>query len=215
MSRFKQIFILLIPYLLILSDCKKEKWEGRTYIENGCTVIENYGKGLWGEHINEKVEFVTELTLGELSGEEYLTFHTDIDVTVDSKGNIYVLDIRNHRIVKFDVNGDYLWTAGRQGQGPGEFQRPSKIKIMPSGEICVLDGSRKLLFYNSQGNYIHMVNLESSVSDFQFLPDRRLFMSTQMLQQAGLAGVFLSPDFVSIERFPAIDACISNVLFKA
>ncbi len=143
------IFICMLP-----SRCSREPWEGRIYKENGVKVIESHGSGLWGEIIEDKIDFITELTIGEEVGENHLVFHSSLDVAVDSNQDIYVLDKRNHRFMKFDSKGNHIWTSGRQGQGPGELQNPNKIKITPSKGICILDGSDKIHFYDLQGRYI-------------------------------------------------------------
>jgi uncharacterized protein (TIGR03663 family) len=45
------------------------------------------------------------------------------DVTVDSEGNVYVIDGLNHRIVKFTPDGEFS-SMGNAGSGEGEFADP-------------------------------------------------------------------------------------------
>lgn len=52
-------------------------------------------------------------------------------VTTDAGGNIYLIDYDNHRLVAFDSAGHTLWTAGREGKGPGEFTYPQDIVLGP------------------------------------------------------------------------------------
>jgi len=192
------IFICILP-----TRCSREQWEGRIYKEQGVKVIESHGSGLWGEIIEDKIDFITELTIGEEVGEDHLVFHSSLDVAVDSNENIYVLDQRNHRFVKFDSKGNHIWTSGRQGQGPGELQRPSKIKITPSERICILDGSDKIHFYDLQGRYIHSISVMShSIEDFQYTEDGRIFMNTPLKQQAGLSAIICDEKFELLEVFP-------------
>ena len=59
--------------------------------------------------------------IGELETEdENIAFHIPSDIVIDEQGNIYILDSGNHRIQKFDPEGNYLASFGRKGQGPGE-----------------------------------------------------------------------------------------------
>jgi len=51
------------------------------------------------------------------------------DIAVDKQGNIYVLDSRLSSIKKFDKNGNFLTSIGKQGQGPGEMQMAAQMLI--------------------------------------------------------------------------------------
>ncbi|MFC1476903.1 6-bladed beta-propeller [candidate division KSB1 bacterium] len=73
--------------------------------------------------------------------DENFQFFYPWDVLVENTGSIYILDMQNHRIQKFDGNGKYLLTIGRQGQGPGEFQEPHSIVAVPGSNIHVSDKS--------------------------------------------------------------------------
>lgn len=48
----------------------------------------------------------------------------------DSKGNLYVLDNQEQQVNAFSPDGKLLRSYGRKGQGPGEFQRISRIQII-------------------------------------------------------------------------------------
>ncbi|MFY1110208.1 MAG: 6-bladed beta-propeller [Methanosarcinaceae archaeon] len=49
-------------------------------------------------------------------------FNEPIAVAVDSEGFVYVADVYNHRIQKFDSNGNFITKWGRHGSGNGEFR---------------------------------------------------------------------------------------------
>lgn len=58
---------------------------------------------------------------------------------VGPSGEVYVADYQNARIVAFSPTGELLWTAGRKGDGPGEFQLPYRIAVRTDGAIFVFD----------------------------------------------------------------------------
>jgi len=63
------------------------------------------------------------------------------DVAADSSGNVYVADTGNHRIQKFDSEGNFLAKWGEQGSGNGMFNDPEGIAVDGSGNVYVTDQS--------------------------------------------------------------------------
>ena len=66
-------------------------------------------------------EFV--LAWGEL-GTEGGQFREPRGITIDSKGNVYIGDTHNHRIQKFDKDGQFILQWGTMGPENGQFWRP-------------------------------------------------------------------------------------------
>ena len=60
-------------------------------------------------------------------------------IAADARGNVYVLDRGNHRVVVFGPDGRHLRSTGRKGGGPGEMQFPSTLALAPDGSVGVLD----------------------------------------------------------------------------
>jgi hypothetical protein len=195
-------YVILLFWALLFCFCSKDKWEGKIYKEEGAPVIENHGAGLWGDDISSKIQFRETLSLGVEEGEEFLTFHSELDTAVDTHSNIILLDLRNHRLLKFDENGNFLWEAGRKGQGPGELQNPSQVVLGLSGEIWILDTRSLIQVFDDEGIYLRTVRLEDRGSHFQFLPDGRLLISKTTRGQMGVSADFYSQDGELLDKFP-------------
>jgi len=60
-------------------------------------------------------------------------------VKSDNSGNIYVLDMADCCVKKFNSKGIFIRKYGRKGRGPGEFMSPFKIDITEDGKLLVLD----------------------------------------------------------------------------
>ena len=70
-------------------------------------------------------------------------FEKPVDVAVDEAGNVYVADLGNKRVQKFDATGRFLaaWDGGDES-----FVEPLAVATGPGGEIWVLD---------SHTNWVH------------------------------------------------------------
>lgn len=188
--------------LLCIFSCTKEKWQGRIYEEDGVTVVENKGSGLWDEKFaQDDITFRENLSIGAEAGEEYQMFDTNPQLAVDADLNIYILDYRNYRVLKFDKKGNFIWKAGRKGQGPGEFQYPSGLSWSPSDEICVLDNYSFLHFINGQGKYQHTVKLEGLYKRVHFLPDGRLLIERSLIGQPRVSAALYSKEGEFLKEF--------------
>jgi len=197
---------ILISAIFFFAYRFKEKWKGNIYEEQGVTIIDNEGPGLWEKTPSKQINFEEDLSIGEEIGKDYLMFRNELDVAVDSKGNIYILDIGNQRILKFNEKGEFIWETGRSGQGPGEFQsRPShythSIKITPSEDIAVRD-DRFIHFFNKNSDYQKTLKIDRRIWDFDFFPDNRLLISLTSINKVGNSAAFFSSQGEFESHFP-------------
>ena len=77
------------------------------------------------------------------------------DIAIDKDGNIYVTDSYNHRIQKFDNDGNFLMKIGGESsrEGHGTFTNPLGIGVDYDGNIYVVDNFF-LQKFDAQGNFI-------------------------------------------------------------
>ncbi len=155
------IFLILSSIILSKEQRQKTEWKGKIEIEDGVKVIKNPGEPLYGEITFELEE---DLSIGN-EGDENYVFYDLVILAVDSEGNIFVLDRGNFRIQKFDKNGSYLQTIGRQGQGPGEFEQPMSLFIDVKDRIYVYDSFRRYLHvFENEGKFKETIRLPRSPS---------------------------------------------------
>jgi len=74
-------------------------------------------------------------------------------VGVDDRENIWTLDWEDIKVRVFDKAGQLISTFGKKGQGPREWQNPSRMVVIPDGTGVILD-LNKLTFYSLDGTCI-------------------------------------------------------------
>ena len=162
MKKHSLIFVIFICIFLSASySQQKAKWKGKIESKDGIKVIINPKNPLYGEIVFDLEE---DLSIGKVDDSNYL-FYLVRDIEVDNQGNIYVGDMSNCRVQKFNKDGKYIQTIGRQGQGPGEFERPTKIRINEkSGNIYVQDSVYNIVIFDRHGNYLREVFVKKKYS---------------------------------------------------
>jgi sugar lactone lactonase YvrE len=69
----------------------------------------------------------------------------------DATGRLFLLDGAGKRILAFDPGGRPLWSQGREGGGPGEFNTPAGLALGPADTIWVVDrGNRRITLFPPQ-----------------------------------------------------------------
>lgn len=66
-------------------------------------------------------------------------FGNVVAVAADAQGRIYAADGMANTIQVFDLAGDFLFSLGGEGQGPGEFQGLRDLKLARSDTIFAFD----------------------------------------------------------------------------
>jgi len=107
------------------------------------------------------------LVLDKISGKEVMRMGkpgmTDEDggfklisgIAVDSKGNVYATDKVKTQIVKFNSEGVFQRTFGKQGRTIHDFVRPKGISIDKEDRIWVVDsGTEVVKVFNSEGQLL-------------------------------------------------------------
>ena len=113
-------------------------WTQKIETVDGVRVVHNEKGGQWGKTPKVAIELIREI--GDIdSDDENLCFNQPGDVAVDAKGNIYILDSANARIQKFGMDGKFLISIGRKGQGPGEYMMPDSLDFDAAGRLIVYD----------------------------------------------------------------------------
>lgn len=157
------IILLSFSIAVNLISCRQQKaeWPGTVEEVDGITLVNNPEAPYYGEFIPELEE---DLIIGNEDDKNYL-FYRARAIALDSEKNIYVVDMGNHRVQKFDDRGNYLQTIGRKGQGPGEFSAPLSICFDAQENLYVRE-YRKIQVFDKNGEFMRSFPLDHYLVDF-------------------------------------------------
>ncbi len=69
--------------------------------------------------------------------------------------NIYIADLDNNRVQKFNSSGDFLLKWGSTGTGNGQFQKPYGVAIDSLNNVYISDkDNNRVQKFDSNGNYV-------------------------------------------------------------
>jgi len=99
--------------------------------------------------------------LYDLKAEQAGGFLLPSDVAI-SRQYIYVVDGGKHRVVVFDLKGDYQFTFGKAGKNKSEFNYPVGIDVATDGTVYVADsGNKRIQVFNTKGKYVRQFKARS------------------------------------------------------
>jgi YD repeat-containing protein len=78
-------------------------------------------------------------------------------MSVDSSGNVWVVDYGDNRVQEFNEKGEYLQKFGSEGSGGGQFQSPDAIALS-GGNLYVTDvGNNRVQEFSTAGAFIKTI----------------------------------------------------------
>lgn len=85
---------------------------------------------------------------------EPVFFKAPAALCVEPGGHIFVSDALNHRVLRFDAQGNFLRVSGRKGKGPGDLLLPTAISVNPAGKLVVTDSkNRRFQVFHPDGSH--------------------------------------------------------------
>jgi len=95
-------------------------------------------------------------------------------LAVDRAGNIYVLDMMDDLLKKFDANGNAVGRAGGKGQGPGEFLAPRLLDCSDRFLFATDQNVMGIMVFNHDLEYLRLIRTPFPVSHLAALSDDRI-----------------------------------------
>jgi hypothetical protein len=125
-------------------------------------VFSGEAEPLYDITFTEEAKFgdTDEVFIGSISG-----------IAADENGNVFMADGREATILVYDRNGNFRFTIGRRGEGPGEFNSVYRPKLY-NGHLYVLDvqQQRVSVFDPENGEFIRNIAMGGGGQDFNGFP---------------------------------------------
>lgn len=131
------LLLLTMPVILAACEADADPSADRpdvvTETIGDTTIVRTLSGSVWGA----EATLVPEVSIGELDGPEEYLFGWIFSIAVDDDRNVYVFDYQAQHVGVFDAEGNHVETLGREGEGPGEFNRAEGIAMLPDGRLVV------------------------------------------------------------------------------
>jgi hypothetical protein len=137
------------------------------------------------------------VTIGVEDGDSSYLFYGVVGSQRLSDGRLAVADYGSHEIRVYDSTGQFLLSAGRQGDGPGEYRFMSLFWRLP-GDTLVVSSSRGLTMFNSQGSYVGSIQLDAT-------PEGSIAQGVAQLRDGTVLAVTSSTSSGSQEGSPLVE----------
>jgi DNA-binding beta-propeller fold protein YncE len=143
------------PTGIAYSNTTKELWVVETNAHQ-ISILDKKGnlKKIVGQRGTEKGEF------------NFPTY-----ISIDKKGNAYIVDAMNFRIQIFDKLGNFISTFGEIGDATGYFSRPKGIAIDTTGNIYVVDALfNTVQIFDNAGNFLYQFGKQGHNKEEFWMP---------------------------------------------
>ena len=110
------------------------------------------------------------------AGDDILVEARVLRVDDDGKvyGNVYLLDMKYFKFFVFSPQGEYLFSFGKRGEGPGEFKFP--FNFLLEGNYVIVPDQGKIHYFTKEGKFVKSVNPGFISHPKTFIDENRFIM---------------------------------------
>lgn len=158
-------FIAVILILLFFANCSSSP---EVEVPGDIAELENLAVFSEEESPLYDVQFEQQAVFGDT---EDIFISSIAGIDVDSNGNLYLADRSEAVVHAYNSSGGYLFTIGRKGEGPGEFNAAYQPTLF-NNELYVLDiqQQRVSVFNPDNGDFLRTHSLGSGSADVSGFP---------------------------------------------
>lgn len=132
---FVAVALVALIFSVVAAPAQAGSWSGKVETVDGVKYVRNPAAPANGA---TKVDMEALWELGGETDDEDQFFGIIADIEIDDAGNVYLLDSQLSEVKIFSADGEFIRSIGREGEGPGEFRRPSAIFLTKDGNVGVM-----------------------------------------------------------------------------
>ena len=173
--------LLLVPAILLsgLIPHRAAVLSQTVEHRDGVAYVHNASEGIWDKAPRIGLTFLE--MFGDENDDNYI-FYEPQGIAADKEGHVYVLDAKDYRVRVFDENRRFLFSFGRKGQGPGEFERAGCIDLDDSGNVYVGDpGNGRIEVFDPSGTYLRSIRMPATNIVFRVMANGDILLRNPSL----------------------------------
>ena len=128
--------------LLAVTACKPDSASDITHTlhtDSAGIPIATAVTPLWGPGEGWTIDPEPLVEIGTVTGAPEYEFAKVVAAVRLSNGDIVVADYGASELRRYDAEGVFMWSAGREGEGPGEFESLDFVGAMPGDSLVTYD----------------------------------------------------------------------------
>lgn len=127
-------------------------------LASGRVLVTNTGEPLWTPETAWNLEEDLRIGTAAANGPAEAQFARVFDLTTDSQGRIYVLDLAAPAVRVFEPDGSFAHAIGRPGEGPGELSAPIELSMAAGDSLWVADqGTGRYSVFAPDGAFVRVL----------------------------------------------------------
>jgi len=154
--------VLFTIFVICLCSCSNDATYTTTK-NNGIETIRNNGKPA-DPNLNFDLKELYTIKFDNYDISDSLkTLYAVEAFEVDHNDNVYLLDLSQSKVHKFDSNGKYLLNFCKKGSGPGETLLTTDLLVKKDTVMIADPRMRNLVHFDANGKFIKRENFNVSV----------------------------------------------------
>ncbi|PID26759.1 MAG: hypothetical protein CR982_08510 [Candidatus Cloacimonadota bacterium] len=144
-------FLAILITAIFIVACSKNDQKNYTVKEiNGIKTFKNSTKPSQKLEIKPKKLF----TINGDNVDSLQVLKMPMKVSIDSNKDIYILDIMQSNIKKYDSNGNFIKVISKHGMGPGELTYPNGMALIEDTLYVANQTQKKIVKFDKNGNFV-------------------------------------------------------------
>lgn len=148
--------------------------------------------------------------ISSLTSSDIISFEYPVSINLSSRGDLYILDSKNKKILKINGFSRLERTFGNYESGEIVFSEPKLIKLDNLQRIYVLD-KHKIIVFDQFGNFLKSIpipnNLENEILDFQPVQNSIFLLTeTEIFRfDESLTKLFIDKETINKAKFKRLE----------